>query len=335
MKEETYPIDFVCPWVDGNDPEWQREYYKYAPATEGDKREERFRDWGLMRYWFRGVEKYAPWVNKVYFVTCGHYPNWLNLDAPKLCFVRHDEYIPKKYLPVFNSHPIELWMHRLPGLSEHFVYFNDDIFLTDNVYPHDFFCKGLPRDMAIQNALARSLLVPGIEHIVLNCIAVINAHFSKKTVIKNFFSKWFHPSYGVNVFRNIALSPWNHFTGFVNPHLMTSFLKSTFDEVWTLYGEYIENCSMSKLRSDENVSQYLMRYWQLVKGDFHPTNVMKGCRSIYINDETFCQIEKCLQKGKQRVLLLNDGIVDNFEQKRRDLVESFKRFLPHKSTFEL
>ena len=106
----------------------------------------RYREWDTLRYWFRAVEKYAPWVNQVYFVTCGHVPKWLNMDAPKLHFVRHQDYIPEQYLPTFSSHPIELNLHRIEGLSEHFVYFNDDFYLTAPVQETDFFVNGLPCD---------------------------------------------------------------------------------------------------------------------------------------------------------------------------------------------
>ena len=69
------PIDFVVTWVDGNDPDWFREKMKYQgiDITSGNA-ENRFRDGGTFRYWFRGVEKFAPWVNRVFLITCGHYP---------------------------------------------------------------------------------------------------------------------------------------------------------------------------------------------------------------------------------------------------------------------
>lgn len=136
MRKDT--IDFVLIWVDGNDPKWQTIFMKYK-ENDGDKRPLRFRDMGTLRYWFRGVEKFAPWVNKVYFVTCGQRPNWLNTANPKLVCVRHDEFIPEKYLPTFSSHTIEFNLHRIPGLSEQFVYFNDDMFLIRETYRKDFF----------------------------------------------------------------------------------------------------------------------------------------------------------------------------------------------------
>ena len=84
----------------------------------------------IFRYWFRAVERYAPWVNKVFLVTNGKFPDWINPDNPKLVLVKHDDYIPEEYLPTFNSCAIELHLHRIKDLSEHFVYFNDDTMLN-------------------------------------------------------------------------------------------------------------------------------------------------------------------------------------------------------------
>lgn len=142
-------IDFVITWVNGNDPEWRKEKSLYSGdaisnSFELDIREERYRDWDNLQYWFRGVEKFAPWVRKIHFVTWGHLPKWLNLDNPKLHIVNHKDYIPKTFLPTFNSHTIEWNFHRISGLSEHFVYFNDDMFLLQKVEPGEFFKGGKP-----------------------------------------------------------------------------------------------------------------------------------------------------------------------------------------------
>ncbi len=104
---ENYPIDFVVTWVDGNDPVWQAEKAKYSPNKNADNRNVRFRDWDNMQYWFRAVEKFAPWVNKIHFVTYGHLPKWLNINNPKLNIAKHSDFIPQKYLPTFSSRTIE------------------------------------------------------------------------------------------------------------------------------------------------------------------------------------------------------------------------------------
>ena len=90
VDKNTQDIDFVITWVDGNDLEWKREKAARMGRTDmdisvnTDDRKERYRDWDNLRYWFRGMEKYAPWVRKVHFVTWGHIPQWLNTKHPKL-----------------------------------------------------------------------------------------------------------------------------------------------------------------------------------------------------------------------------------------------------------
>ena len=69
-------IDFVLTWVDGSDPDWLAQRREYQPGRGTDAGESRYRDWDNLQYWFRGVEKFAPWVNKIYFVTWGHVPKW-------------------------------------------------------------------------------------------------------------------------------------------------------------------------------------------------------------------------------------------------------------------
>ena len=120
-------IDFVVTWLDSSDPNWQKSLAEYSPNTKGDKGKARFRDMRLFHYWFRAVEMYAPWVHKVFLITNGKYPDWINKDNPKLVLVKHEDYMPKECLPTFNSCAIELHMHKIKGLSEHFVYFNSHI----------------------------------------------------------------------------------------------------------------------------------------------------------------------------------------------------------------
>ena len=143
-------IDFIVTWVDGNDPAWQKEKIKWegndgkvSDAADGNT-ECRYHENGLLKYWFRAVEKFAPWVNTVHFVTCGQRPEWLNEAHPKLHLVNHEDYIPKEYLPTFNSNAIELNFHRIEELSEQFVLFNDDVFLLRPVDPSFFFRDGQP-----------------------------------------------------------------------------------------------------------------------------------------------------------------------------------------------
>ena len=170
-------IDFVLAWVDGADKEWLAERRKYNPAKGADNSAARYRDWENLQYWFRGVEKFAPWVNRIYFVTCGHIPPWLNTSHPKLKLIRHSDYMKPEYLPTFNINSIELNFHRIPELSEQFVYFNDDMFLLKSVKEEDFFKDGLPRDCCIETALVQDDIRNPFASMLMNDAALVNMHF--------------------------------------------------------------------------------------------------------------------------------------------------------------
>ncbi|WP_180369763.1 stealth family protein, partial [Oenococcus oeni] len=138
-------IDFVIDWVNGQDISWQAKRAKYLENKE-DASSARFRDWGFLKYWFRSVEKNAPWVNKIYLITDNQKPDFLNLNSEKIKIVDHKDFIPDSFLPLFNSNAIEIGMHNIPGLSKQFVFFNDDMFINKKVSPTDFFKNGFPRD---------------------------------------------------------------------------------------------------------------------------------------------------------------------------------------------
>ena len=109
-------IDFVITWVDGNDPDWQKQKMEYSMqpdlSQKQDDRKERYRDWDLLRYWFRGVERFAPWVRRIHFVTWGHLPSWLNKEHPKLNIVNHKDFICLLYT---SPSPRDISGSRMPS----------------------------------------------------------------------------------------------------------------------------------------------------------------------------------------------------------------------------
>ena len=328
------PIDFVIIWVDGNDKKWQEEKNKYYSGS-GDSRTGRYRNWENLKYWFRGVEKYANWVNKVFFVTCGHLPDWLNVNHPKLCIIKHDEYIPNKYLPTFSSHPIEINLHRIKDLSEKFVYFNDDMFLIKKVKPTDFFINGLPRDAAIMSPAIKENKF-GIGNVELNNMAIINTYFSKKEQIKKDFFKWFNVNYQFkHLLKNLLLCPWKDFTGFYEFHLPSSFLKKTFEEVWEKEFKELDETSSHKFRDLKlDVNQWLFRDWQLAKNEFIPRKTSFG--KLYTINNEF-DIDSLYKDNKSKMVCINDG--DKLDEKsfpklQKLLTEYFEKNLSDKSSFE-
>ncbi len=323
-------MDFVQLWVDSNDTEWQAEFKRYAAINNGDKRDVRYRDWENLKYWFRGIEKFAPWVERVHLVTCGHYPDWLNLNCPKLNFVRHSDFIPSSWLPTFNVNTIELNLHRIKGLAEDFVFFNDDLFLLDKVVPERFFKKGLPCDMAVLNPVETDQL----GHIVLNDLEIINKHFCLHTVIRKHWYKWFNFHNRLNNLRTLAILPWNRFTGLQNPHFPNAYKKSVFQEIWEKEGSILEKTCCSRFREIHNVNQYLFRYWQLVSGTFVPVNVLKDSRYFLLEDSNVEAISQFIRKQHKAIICLNDGELSDFEGAKRKINDAFGVILPEKSSFE-
>jgi len=147
MKNKiNFPIDVVYLWVNGNDPEWiakknraQKNYSDGILKTDA-AHSARFIDSDELKYSIRSVEKYAPWINKIFIVTDNQIPEWLNIDNPKIAIIDHKTIFKNEgKLPNFNSPAIESLIFRIPDLSEHFLYFNDDFFLGNKVSPELFF----------------------------------------------------------------------------------------------------------------------------------------------------------------------------------------------------
>lgn len=268
-------------------------------------------------------------------MTYGHLPSWLNTNHPRLNIINHDSFLNEKDLPVFNSHPIELNLHRIKNLSEYFVYFNDDTFILKTLSSERFFKNKLPRDMLAFT----SVLMTHLAHIRMNDLLIINKHFNKKEILRKFFFKWFNFSYGVNLFKSLLLLPWPQITGIVDPHQPQPFLKSTFVELWEKESEILAATSKSKFRKDSDVNQYLFRYWQLLSGKFIPvgfndslcvqvgnlSDVKTAANQILRNNHAFMCINDMLDNCDQSLFEESKSIINNALQK----------ILPDKSEFEL
>lgn len=140
-----FPIDLVYMWVDGNDAAWKAKRNSFVAASQLQTQEvvgdARWRNIDELRYSLRSVEQFAPWVNHIYIVTDNQHPEWLDLSHPKVTIVDHTEIMPADALPVFSSSAIESTLHRIPGLSEHFILGNDDTMFTLPTTRETFFTK--------------------------------------------------------------------------------------------------------------------------------------------------------------------------------------------------
>ncbi len=330
-------IDFVILWVDGNDPEWQSEKSKYDSNFNDDSNSaSRYRDWGLLPFWFRGVEKFTPWVDKIHFVTWGHIPEFLNLNNPKLNVVKHTDFIPAKYLPTFSSHAIELNIHRIPGLSENFVYFNDDMFIIRNMNEQAFFLQGLPCTYGGEVPMAFQGDTGIWQHAAVNGMGVINTHFSKKEQVKSFNKKYISKSYRwQDNIRTLVAEKFfpDYFLGFKNLHAPGAYLKKTFDEVWEKESDLLNKTSSHKFRSADDVNQWVMLWWQIASGSFSPYNTDNLVCSV--NENTADFVCNAIKDQSNDMICVNDGADDkDFQHLSEKLKSAFQTILPEKSSFE-
>ena len=327
-------IDFVILWVDDNDEKWQQEKNKYSGKTIDETNSKiRYRDWGLLKYWFRSVEKNAPWVNKIFFVTCGQKPEWLDENNPKLVLVNHEDFMPKEALPTFNSSSILMYLHKIKGLSEKFTIFNDDMFIVSKISPSYFYENNIPKDALIFNAVSCERDSNIINHVILNDLELISTKIDKKAFIKNNKNKVYNVKYGKNLIRTFLLKPWKGFTGIYNQHVAVPYLKSSYNEVWDLFGDQIYKETLNKFRTKNDYNEWLIRYWQLLNGKFIPKGYSKDMYYNISNDNR--DFLKNLLKEKYNIVCINDKDINiDFERVKKEFIDTFEILFKDKCSFE-
>ena len=338
---ETAKIDFVITWVDEADPIWYKEKLetlkKQGKVAEEmiDNSTSRYRDWDILKYWFRGVEKFAPWVNQIHFVTYGHVPDWLNEKHSKLHIVKHEDFIPQEFRPTFSSHPIEWNFHRIEGLTENFVYFNDDVFLIKSSSPEDFFQNGKPVDMlALQPDVANAddQIMP---YVYLNNAMVLAKYFDKRENMKKQPGAYFHPGYPLMYFGyNLLEMAFPRFTGFYTVHGPSPLKKESYRFFWKNEEELLHRVCCHPFRHKEDISQYVLREYQKLSGNFVPKNIHKFCRYFNLQPEN-PELVKTITKQKSKCICINDSNFEiPYEKVKQELNHAFSILFPEKSQFE-
>ena len=329
-------IDFVVIWVDGGDPVWQAKKAEYSKSIDTSKKSmnsiKAYRDWGTFKYWFRGVEKFAPWVNKVYLVTDQQKPSWLNIASEKLVLVDHSDILRKDYLPVFSANPIESNIHRIPGLSEQFVFFNDDVYLTAPVEPTDFFSEdGLPKYNT-----ALSPIIPeryGTGHFQVNDMEIVTSYFSRDEILKN--GKFLSFKQGLkNIVKTLLYRNSKFICGFWENHLTHPLLKSTMELVWEKETAILEKTSASRFRNPSDTNVWLFKYWQIASGEYEVADPDLG--GLFSLDNADSDFWKLLNSGKYKIMCINDGFnVQDEEKVMVDFIKAMNQLFPEKSSFEI
>ena len=139
-------------WVDGRDEGHAQKLERYLSAAGGLRptaaAPTRFNAVGELEYCILSIVRFAPWIRTIYIVTDAQTPTILTtfkgtvLEHKVKCVDHRDIFNGfDVLLPTFNSMSIEAMLWRIPGLSDQFIYFNDDNFLIRPVKADNFFHK--------------------------------------------------------------------------------------------------------------------------------------------------------------------------------------------------
>lgn len=328
-------IDFVVPWVNDRDKKWlqkKNEYYYHETGIKKDadlNQNSRYRDYATFKFWFRAVERYAPWVHKIVLITDHQVPEWLNVNNSKIKIVFHEDYIDSECLPTFSSNVIETSLQRIPELAEHFVLFNDDMFLNRPVKPDYFFKDGVPKDALILRPLYPA---SAFDKIIFNDVSVVNKHFAKRKAQKDLLGKLFSPLNGKYLFYNFQnyLNP--KFSGFFDPHQPIAYTKDNFRDVWNIEPELLNRTMSHRFRNDNDVNDWVFRYYRLVKGEFISQNPKLG--KYYELDQVQDIVKDITEKQHYTICVNDSDAIDNIDSYIKVLIDSFSKTFPNKSEFE-
>ncbi|UQS83292.1 stealth family protein [Bombilactobacillus thymidiniphilus] len=301
MKQPDFAIDFIISWVNYDDPHWQKKYQQHAHADHDYSSRIRYRDYGTLKYALRSIERYAPWVNKIFLVTDQQIPTWLCTTNDQLVVVDHQDYIPQRFLPTFDSNVIELNYFQLPELAEHFVCFNDDMLLNKPVSPSDFFDQaGNPRDSLALNSIMPTEL---FDHVYVNNLSIVNNLYPKATTMKHLFFRFFTWRNWEWNLLTLLLMPWPKFTRFYDPHIPLSFKKSSGQQILEQYPVILEKTGAAKFRTADDFSIWVIRYLQLLSSDFTPRSVHFGKQ---YNMQNWAGFVQDVQHSRHALLNIND-----------------------------
>ena len=299
-------IDYIIPFVDMNDLNWRKVYEKHvAEYKNWTNCAHRFRDWNLLKYQLRSLEKHAPWINRI-FIVLGvggktQIPSWLNTENEKIKIVYTDEYLPKEFLPTFNSNTIELFFPRIKELSEYYIASNDDYVVTKDLKPEDFFTE------------------------------------EGRVKVKMGLYKWDDSIYGKTIIRSgLFMSPGLVRVGeqyIAAPHCdhtLTPHLKSENLKMLETYGKAIKE-SCTRFRDEINFT------WLIYVLNLHNRGLRE--KGVLVNKvyslKTLEGIDNYDLESYDYIVINDNYDGDEYEQMFKKLTAKMDAVFPEKSSFEI
>lgn len=293
-------MDAVITYVDGNDVVWKQDYEK---TTSVPVMEKRFRDWGTLKYLLRGIETKMPFIRNVYLVVShpSQVPQWANTDQLKI--VLHKDIIPEEFLPTFNCNPIEMHLHRIPGLDEEYIYFNDDMFPVGDCRPEDFFRNGKP-------------VIGYYRHLITSGMYKKICRNSDRLARKA-----------------LGMKPSCFFTR--PQHICSPMLKSQCDELYAKVEDEIRKTSATRTRTEENLNQYLFLDYMNYKGLVVREKISNKHYSVAVASPD--TLREFLHNPTRNLVCINDVRLSEarYESLRGAILDAFESTFPVKSRFEL
>lgn len=308
-------VDLVYLWVDGNDPVWQAKHNAFIGKTEESSPincKGRYANNDELKYSLRSVETYAPWIRTIFIVTDNQVPEWLDISNTKVKIIDHKDIMPAESLPCFNSALIEHFLYKIPGLAEHFLLANDDMYLNKAVTVDDFFTKeGFPIIRLGRRPFRK-----------FRWFWRINV---RKKPLKNYSftiaraSQLVDDKYGV------------YYTGMPH-HNIDSYLKSDMQRVVEDYfrDEFAAN-NKNRMRSNDDIQRILFSYTALA---------LKRGKLRYVTRKESMHVEiqkerhyRRLEKFRPMFFCMNDSEYAKDED-RKTAKEYLERRFPDKSEFE-
>lgn len=314
--ELSFDVDIVYLWCDGNDPKFKKrrletlnKFSKCGLDTEGTSNF-RFIETEELKYSLRSVEKFAPWVRNIYIVTYEQVPKWLNVNHPKIKIIDHKEIIPAKYLPTFNSTAIEVFLPMIPGLSEHFLFANDDMFFWGKV-EKDFFFN--PKGAPICRVLRRN-------------------------------AKHVHSLYGKTIDNgyNLILEKFGKNLMYWPHHGIDGYRKSDYLECINHFSKEFEQTASHQFREISDIQRMIISFYAIAQKDAEiKLNPEQKWYEIFQpktpeNSYTSCIINKMKRfRGKDfKIFCINDCRKTK-DKDRLYMKEMLEEKFPQKSAYEL
>ena len=298
-------IDLVITYLNNNDKKWQRDYKTYSKIEKKKYNpfDVRFRDWNNFKYVLRSIANYMSFIKNLYIVVSdeSQIPEYVNTDTTKIIF--HKDIIPEKYLPTFNSNTIELFIYKIPKLSENFLYTNDDIFITNNISVNDFYDNEMnPKIDVFEKRITRNNVY-------------INSLRNTQELVLN--------EHNITFKSNLSLLRSNHS---INP-----MKKSMWEYYWDKYKNEMSN-SITRFRDKSNITQELSNYHFFIKDKNNVTK--RNTRYFSFINSTTYDLENLINDKNITAICINDNGVIDFDIYKTEVNVILERKYPNKCIYE-